>query len=81
MGSITLNTRAERRKLLNKTTHTRVDTPIIGMKENTFQLELKNRFAALQERDNKTIKNNNEGRYPEELDKGQKDIQPRQKTG
>ena len=40
MGSITLNTRAERRKLLNKT-RTRVDTQIIGTKKNTFQLELK----------------------------------------
>ena len=41
MGSITLNTRAERRKLLNKNTRTRVDTQIIGTKKNTFQLELK----------------------------------------
>ena len=50
MGSITLNTRAERRKLLNKNTRTRVDTQIIGTKKNTFQLELKNRFtAALEE--------------------------------
>ena len=40
MGSITLNTRAERRKLLNKNTRTRVDTQMIGTK-NTFQLELK----------------------------------------
>ena len=43
MGSIMLNTRAERRKLLNKNTRTRVDTQMIGTK-NTFQLELKNRF-------------------------------------
>ena len=43
MGSITLNTRAERRKLLNKNTRTRVDTQMIGTK-NTFQLEMKNRF-------------------------------------
>ena len=42
MGSITLNTRAERRKLLNKNTRTRVDTQMIGTKKNTFQLELKN---------------------------------------
>ena len=41
MGSITLNTRAERRKLLNKNTQTRVDTQMIGTKKNTFQLELK----------------------------------------
>ena len=50
MGSITLNTRAERRKLLNKNTRTRVDTRMIGTK-NTFQLELKNRFTALEWRD------------------------------
>ena len=47
MGSITLNTRAGRRKLLNKNTRTRVDTQMIGTKKNTFQLELKNRFTAL----------------------------------
>ena len=41
MGSITLNTRAEWRKLLNKNTRTRVDTQLIGTKKNTFQLELK----------------------------------------
>ena len=41
MGSLTLNTRAERRELLNKNTRTRVDTQIIGTKKNTFQLELK----------------------------------------
>ena len=41
MGSITLNTRAERRKLLNKNTRTRVDTQMIGTKKNMFQLELK----------------------------------------
>ena len=52
MGSITLNTRAERRKLLNKNTRTRVDIQIIGMKKKTFQLELKNRFSAIEERDN-----------------------------
>ncbi len=39
MGSITLNTRAERRKLLNKNTGTRVDTQMLGTKKNTFQLE------------------------------------------
>ena len=49
MGSITLNTRAERMKLLNKNTRTRVDTQMIGMKKNTFKLELKNRFTALEE--------------------------------
>ena len=51
MGSDTVNSRAERRKLLNKNTRTRVDTQIIGTKKNTFQLELKNRFTALEERD------------------------------
>ena len=42
MGSITLNTGAETRKLLNKNTRTRVDTQMIGTKKNTFELELKN---------------------------------------
>ena len=51
MGYITLNTRAERRKLVNKNTRTRVDTQIIGTKKNTFQLELKNRFTALEVHD------------------------------
>ena len=45
MGSITLNTRAERRKLLNKNTRKRVDTQMIGTKKNTFQLELKDSTA------------------------------------
>ena len=49
MCSVTLNTRAERRKLLNKNTQTIVDTQMIGTKKNTFQLELKNRFAAPEE--------------------------------
>ena len=39
--NIMLNTRAERRKLLNKNTRKRVDTQMIGTKKNTFQLELK----------------------------------------
>ena len=51
MGIITLNTRAERRKLLNKNTRTTVDNKMIGTKKNTFQLELKNRFTALEEHD------------------------------
>ena len=51
MGSITLNTRAERRKLLNNNKRTRVDTQMIGTKKNKFQLELKNRFTALEEHD------------------------------
>ena len=41
MGSITLNTRAEKRKLLSKNTRARVDTQMIGTKKNTFQLELR----------------------------------------
>ena len=41
MGSVTLNTKAERRKFLNKNTQTRDDTRMIGTKKNTFQLELK----------------------------------------
>ena len=41
IGSTTLNTRAESRKLLNKNTRTRVDTQMSGTKKNTFQLELK----------------------------------------
>ena len=49
MGSITPNTRAERRKRLNKNTRTRVDTQMIGTKKNTFQFELKNRLTALEE--------------------------------
>ena len=51
MGSVTLNSKAERRKLLNKNTQTRVDTQIIGTKKNIYQLKLKNRFTALEERD------------------------------
>ena len=47
MGSVARNTRAERRKFLNKNTRTRVDTQTTGMK-NTFQRELKNRFTALE---------------------------------
>ena len=41
MGSITLNTRAERRKRLNKNTRTIIDTQMIGTKKYTFQLEIK----------------------------------------
>ena len=59
MGSITLNTRAERRKLLNKNTRTRVDTQMIGTKKNTFQLELNNRFTALEEHDDMDSLNKN----------------------
>ena len=59
LGSITLNTRAERRKLLNKITRTRVDTEMIGTKKNTFQIELKNRFTALEEHDDMDSVNKN----------------------
>ena len=59
MGSITLNTRAEMRKLLNKNTRTRVDTQMIGTKKNAFQLELKNRFTALEEHDDMDSLNKN----------------------
>ena len=59
MGSITLNTRAERRQILNKNTRTRCDTQMIGTKKNTFQLELKNRFTALEEHDDMDSLNKN----------------------
>ena len=58
MGSITLNTRAEMRKVLNRNTRTRVDTQI-GTKKNTFQLELKSRFTALEEHDDMDSLNKN----------------------
>ena len=58
-SSIMLTTRAERRKLLNKNTQTRVDTQIIGTKKNTFQLELKNRFTELEEHDDMDSLNKN----------------------
>ena len=59
MGSITLNTRAKRRKLVNKNTRTRVDTQMIGTTKNTFQLELKNRFIALEGHDDMDSLNKN----------------------
>ena len=59
MGSVMLNTRAERRKLLNKNSRTRVDTQMIGTKKNTFHLELKNRFTALEEHDDMNSLNKN----------------------
>ena len=57
MGSITLNTRAERRKLLIM--HEQELTLMIGTKKNTFQLELKNRFTALEEHDDMDSLNKN----------------------
>ena len=53
------NTRAERRKLPTKNTRTTVDTQMIGTKKNTFQFELKNRFTALEERDDIDSTNKN----------------------
>ena len=49
----------ERRKLLYKNTRTRVDTQVIGTRNNSFQLELKNRFTALEEHDDMDILNKN----------------------
>ena len=51
MGPVTSNIKVERRKLLNKNTQTRVDTQMNRTRKNTFQLELRNRFTALEERD------------------------------
>ena len=59
MSSITLNTRAERMKVLNENAQTRVDTPMIGTKKNTFHGELENRFAALEEHDDMDSLNKN----------------------
>ena len=59
MGSIRLNTRAERKKLLNKNTRTRVDTQMIGTKKKTFQIELRNRLPALEEHDDTDSLNKN----------------------
>ena len=57
MGSVNIN--AERRKLPNKNTQTRVDIQMIGTTKNTFQLELENRFTALEERDDRDSLNKN----------------------
>ena len=51
MSNIRLDTKAERKKLLRKKKPPKVDTREIGIKKNEFQLELKNRFTALQELD------------------------------
>ena len=45
--------------LLNKNTRTRVETQMIGTKKNTFQIELKNRFTALEEHDEMDSLNKN----------------------
>ena len=42
IGSVTLNTREERMNPLNKKTQTIIDTHMIGLKKNSFQLELRN---------------------------------------
>ena len=42
---------------LNK--HNQVDTPMIRTKKNTFQLELSNRFIALEDRDDVDSQNKN----------------------
>ena len=59
MGYSTLNTRGERKKLLNKNTRTRVDSQMIRTKKNTFLLELKSRFTALEEHDDMDSLNKN----------------------
>ena len=43
----------------NKNTQTRVDTQMIGTKKDTFQLEAKNRFTALEEHDDMDSLNKN----------------------
>ena len=59
MSNIRLDTKAERKKLLRKKETTKVDTREIGIKKNEFQLELKNRFTALQELDDIDTLNEN----------------------
>ena len=59
MSNIRLNTKAERKKLLRKKKPPKVDTREIGIKKNEFQLELKNRFTALQELDDIDTLNEN----------------------
>ena len=51
--------KAERKKLLRKKKPPKVDTREIGIKKNDFQLELKNRFTALQELDDIDTLNEN----------------------
>ena len=59
MGSLTLNTRPVRRKLLNKNTQTMVGSQLSGNKKTTFQLKLNKIFTALEERDDIDNLNNN----------------------
>ena len=51
MSNIRLDTKAERTKLLRKKKPPKFDTREIGIKKNEFQVELKNKFTALQELD------------------------------
>ena len=59
MSNIILDMKAERKKLLRKKKPPKVDTREIGIKKNEFQLELKNRFTALQELDDINTLNEN----------------------
>ena len=59
MKNIRLDTKAERKKLLRKKKPPKVDTREIRIKKNEFQLELKNRFTALQELDDIDTLNEN----------------------
>ena len=52
MGSITINTRAERKKLVNKNTRTIDDTQMI---EHVSTRTKKNRFTALDEHDDMAV--------------------------
>ena len=57
-SNIRLDTKADRKKLLRKKKPT-VDAREIGIQKNEFQLELKNRFTALQELDDIDTLNEN----------------------
>ena len=59
MSNIILDTKAERTKLLRKKKPPNVDNREIGIKKNEFQLELKNKFTALQELDDIDTLNEN----------------------
>ena len=59
MSNIRLDAKAERKKLLRKNKPPQVDTREIGIKKNEFQLEMKNRFTALQELDDIDTLNEN----------------------
>ena len=59
VSNIRLDTKAERKKLLRKKKLIKVHTREIGIKKKEFQLELKNRFTALQELDDIETLNEN----------------------